>query len=174
MQIKLEHSNFDYIISDALELDYCPTKTYVGNLPYNIGSRILLKCVASRAKQMIFLLQKEVVDKVCAPVGTGEYSSLSVLCQTYYKCKSGLVVGPKNFRPVPKVDSRLLICNRNEFDPDFDMLSKLLRICFHSPRKKMINNLGKVMMTELIDMNKRPFQITLAEYLELLKQFELL
>jgi 16S rRNA (adenine1518-N6/adenine1519-N6)-dimethyltransferase len=118
---------------------------------------------------MVFLLQKEVVDKICAQSGTGDYSSLSVLVQTYYNCKTKLLVGPENFRPRPKVNSKLLLCERREVDnlPDYEVMSTLLRQSFLSCRKTIRNNLGRYWSDVPIDLDKRPGQIPVEKYIEL-------
>jgi 16S rRNA (adenine1518-N6/adenine1519-N6)-dimethyltransferase len=169
--IKALYPNFDYIIADASEYQYSPGQYVCGNLPYNIGTKILLSCCRHKVKTMVFLLQAEVVDKVVAKHNTSDYSGLSVLVQTYYTTKSVLNVPPEAFSPRPKVKSKLLVCNIKEnIDIEYDDLSKLLRKAFQFPRKTLQNNLGKDISSQITPewLNRRPGNLSIEEYLELL------
>jgi len=164
------YPNFRLIMGDALDLTYEKHKSYVGNLPYNIGSRILLNCVESGAESMVFLLQREVVNRVCARVGSSDYGSLSVLIQSYYEVKGKMIIKPSNFYPRPSVDSKLLVCKKlNTTNTPFHQMSKLLKQSFASPRKMLSNTIGKTQPKtgEFIDLTRRPGQLSVAEYIEL-------
>jgi len=169
-------ANFTFEISNALKHTYNPETCYVGNLPYNVGTAILIKAVKSKVKRMVFLLQREVVERICAKVDTSEYGSLSVLVQAYYNVESKLLVKPQNFRPQPKVDSKLVVCNlKNDADVDFDSLSALLRASFSAPRKTLKNNLKSYLPqhAEHLLLNNgslRPGNCSREFYLQLLEE----
>lgn len=79
----------------------------VGNLPYNLSSPILFHALdhAAAVRDMHFMLQKEVVDRMAAPPGSKVYGRLSVMLQAWCEVTSLFVVPPGAFRPPPKVDS---------------------------------------------------------------------
>ena len=79
----------------------------VGNLPYNLSSPILFHAIehAASIRDMVFMLQKEVVDRMAAEPGSKVYGRLSVMLQAYCRVDSLFVVPPGAFRPPPKVDS---------------------------------------------------------------------
>jgi 16S rRNA (adenine1518-N6/adenine1519-N6)-dimethyltransferase len=101
---------------DALKFDLCSLASpgakirLVGNLPYNISSPLLfhvldhLECV----EDMVFMLQKEVAERITAAPSTRCYGRLSVMVR--YRCDADLlfVIGPTAFAPPPKVDSALI------------------------------------------------------------------
>ncbi|OOG24768.1 16S rRNA (adenine(1518)-N(6)/adenine(1519)-N(6))-dimethyltransferase [Thioalkalivibrio denitrificans] len=99
--------------ADALRFDFAALAPprgrlrVVGNLPYNISTPLIFHLLeASHAiADMHFLLQKEVVDRLVAAPGSGEYGRLSVMVQ--YRCRTEALfrVGPGAFNPPPKVDS---------------------------------------------------------------------
>lgn len=82
----------------------------VGNLPYNISTPILFHLAeyADRVKDMTFMLQKEVVDRMAAAPGSKVYGRLSVMLQAWCQVTSLFVVPPGAFRPPPKVDSAVV------------------------------------------------------------------
>src|SRR5690606_23065224 len=79
----------------------------VGNLPYNLSSPILFHALehAAAITDMVFMLQKEVVERMAAAPGSKVYGRLSVMLQAYCQVQSLFVVPPGAFRPPPKVDS---------------------------------------------------------------------
>src|SRR5690606_36328737 len=82
----------------------------VGNLPYNLSSPILFHALdhAASVRDMHFMLQKEVVDRMAAPPGSKVYGRLSVMLQAWCEVTSLFTVGPGAFRPPPKVDSAVM------------------------------------------------------------------
>ena len=82
----------------------------VGNLPYNISTPILFHCLehADAHRDMHFMLQKEVVDRMAAAPGSKVYGRLSVMLQFRCSVEPLLHVPPGAFRPPPKVDSAVV------------------------------------------------------------------
>jgi len=82
----------------------------VGNLPYNLSSPILFHALehADAIRDMVFMLQKEVVDRMAAGPGSKVYGRLSVMLQAYCTVTPLFVVPPGAFRPPPKVDSAVV------------------------------------------------------------------
>lgn len=100
---------------DVLQVDFtelaagAPVRL-VGNLPYNISSPILFHALdhAAAIGDMVFMLQKEVVDRMAAGPGSKVYGRLSVMLQAYCRVVPLFVVPPGAFRPPPKVDSAVV------------------------------------------------------------------
>ena len=99
---------------DALKTDFSRFGTsklrIIGNLPYNISTPLLfhLLTFSNQIHDMIFMLQKEVVDRICAKSGSKQYGRLSVMLQYYFDVQRLFTVKPGSFIPAPKVDSAIV------------------------------------------------------------------
>jgi 16S rRNA (adenine1518-N6/adenine1519-N6)-dimethyltransferase len=98
---------------DALEFDFATLGErlrIVGNLPYNISTPLLfhLAGFADRVRDMHFMLQKEVVDRMVSEPGGSDYGRLSVMLQYRFEMERLFVVPPGAFSPAPKVDSAIV------------------------------------------------------------------
>lgn len=171
------------IPADALTVDYSQFGAHlrvIGNLPYNISTPLLLHLVRYSAQidDMHFMLQKEVVERIAATPGTKEYGRLSVMLQYHCEVEHLFNVPPEAFEPQPKVDSaivRLIPYRTAPFEQvDIEALERIVASSFAMRRKTLNNNLkGIVSIDQLnelgIDANKRPEQISVAEYVQLAK-----
>lgn len=128
--------------ADALEFDFgrFPEGVrLVGNLPYNISTPLLfhLARYASRVRDMHFMLQLEVVERMVAAPATPAYGRLSVALQARFGMEKLFTVGRGAFRPPPKVESAVV-----RLEPLRDMLEiddDLLRRAFSARRKQLRN-----------------------------------
>jgi len=147
-------NNCVVISDDFLERDleqdlltYSYDKLYIfGNLPYYITTPIIEKLIKSKLKidKMVFMVQKEVGDRLTAKVGTKEYGSLTVFLRYYYDIKKEFFVSRKNFEPMPNVDSVVVSFTKRENDvsvKDELVFFKLVRDSFTHKRKTLKNNL---------------------------------
>lgn len=121
----------------------------VGNLPYSISSSLLFKVLDWRdiIEECVFLLQKEVAERICASSGSKDYAPLSILLQIGFLCRLHLRLSPRSFFPPPGVDSALVSLKKREV-PLFPMANpprfqKFLRLVFQHRRKTLANNLKK-------------------------------
>jgi 16S rRNA (adenine1518-N6/adenine1519-N6)-dimethyltransferase len=136
--------------SDALKFDFTslpsPLKI-VGNLPYNISSPLLFHIAetAPLVLSITVMLQKEVVDRMCAAPDTPDYGRLSVMLQARFAVKRQFIVPPGAFRPVPKVDSAIaqLIPLPQPLVPaaQFARFSAIVTAAFGQRRKTLRNTL---------------------------------
>jgi 16S rRNA (adenine1518-N6/adenine1519-N6)-dimethyltransferase len=99
--------------ADALKFDFFALGTnlrVIGNLPYNISTPILfhLSKFSANIRDMHFMLQKEVVDRMVAAPSSHEYGRLSVMLQYHFEMEQIFVVPPASFQPVPKVESAIV------------------------------------------------------------------
>lgn len=109
------HGELELIHSDVLDVDFTALAggtplRLVGNLPYNLSSPILFHALdhAAAIRDMHFMLQKEVVDRMAAGPGSKTYGRLSVMLQAWCEVTALFTVGPGAFRPPPKVDSAVV------------------------------------------------------------------
>jgi len=147
---------------DALKFDFTRLKTdqrplrLVGNLPYNISTPILFHLLESRAviKDMHFMLQKEVVERMAAKPGNKTYGRLSVMLQAYCTVEHLFDIGPGAFKPAPKVDSsivRLIPLAAPQIDiADQEQFAKIVAASFAQRRKTLRNNLKGLLSGEQI------------------------
>ena len=96
--------------ADALDFDFStlpPRARIVGNLPYNISTPLLFRLAeqATRLRDLHFMLQREVVERMVARHSTPDYGRLSVMLQVRFRMKKLFTVAPGAFRPPPKVES---------------------------------------------------------------------
>lgn len=118
-----------------------------GNLPYNIAAGLLSLLIRQGFTDipMVFTLQKEVVERICARPGQQSYGSLSILCQYAMSVENCGTISPACFFPVPEVQSgiiRLMPMGSSAVSEEqTGILEKLLSILFRSRRKTMANNI---------------------------------
>ncbi|HJW23360.1 MAG TPA: 16S rRNA (adenine(1518)-N(6)/adenine(1519)-N(6))-dimethyltransferase RsmA [Rhodocyclaceae bacterium] len=133
---------------DALAFDFAAIGTdlrLVGNLPYNISTPLLfhLAGFAERVRDMHFMLQKEVVERMVAAPGDSEFGRLSVMLQYRFHLEWLLDVPPESFDPAPKVQSavvRLIPKAAAELNArDEAVLARVVTAAF-SQRRKMLRN----------------------------------
>ncbi|MGP1561767.1 MAG: 16S rRNA (adenine(1518)-N(6)/adenine(1519)-N(6))-dimethyltransferase RsmA [Helicobacteraceae bacterium] len=114
----------------------------VANLPYNIGTEIILRGLKDKnCEAMLVMLQQEVGEKFYAKLGDLGYSSLSVLMQSAAVCVKILDVAPSAFEPPPKVWS--VVINIKKTAPSIDRsFARFIKMCFSAPRKPLIKAIG--------------------------------
>ena len=121
-----------------------------GNLPYNLSSPILFHALdhAPAIRDMHFMLQKEVVERMAAGPGSKVYGRLSVMLQAYCAVTPLFVVPPGAFRPAPKVDSavvRLVPKSAEAIEvADRGSFANVVRAAFGQRRKTLRNALNGV------------------------------
>jgi len=147
---------------DALKFDFtslassdCPLRV-VGNLPYNISTPLLFHLFqyVSIIKDMHFMLQKEVVDRMVAEPNNKRYGRLSVMSQYHCHVTKLFDVNPEAFDPPPKVDSAVLRLtpHNTPFTVDnYADFSKIVAQCFNQRRKTIRNSLKPFLDTAQIE-----------------------
>jgi len=139
--------------ADALSFDFSGLALpgtrvrLVGNLPYNISTPLLFHLLEQRdaIEDMHFMLQREVVERMCAEPGTKQYGRLTVMLAASCRVQSLFSVGPGAFRPPPRVQSavvRLLPWRSPPFEMgDPGAFAMLVRQAFSMRRKTLKNAL---------------------------------
>jgi 16S rRNA (adenine1518-N6/adenine1519-N6)-dimethyltransferase len=157
--------------ADALEFDYSVFPKgvrLVGNLPYNISTPLLfhLARYADRVRDMHFMLQLEVVERMVAKPSTAAYGRLSVALQARFAMKKLFNVGKGAFRPPPKVESAVV--RLEPLAEPLDVNEEMLRRAFSARRKTLKNALpGADFAAAGIDPRLRPENLSAADYARL-------
>ena len=167
--------------ADALELDFAELGDrlrIVGNLPYNISTPLMFRLldVKNVIVDMHFMLQKEVVDRICAQPGSKSFGRLTIMLGCYLESVSLFDVSPDAFTPPPRVNSsivRMRPLQQDRFQvADHDQLARVVAQAFSQRRKTMRNALRGTATTELlescgIDPRKRPEQLPIGDWVRL-------
>ncbi|KTC68706.1 dimethyladenosine transferase (16S rRNA dimethylase) [Legionella birminghamensis] len=176
------------ISCDALTVDYeafGPNLRVVGNLPYNISTPLLIHLFnfVSSIKDMHFMLQKEVVERLVAAPGSKDYGRLSIITQYYCQTDYLFEVPPEAFFPKPKVDSAIVRLTPYTSSPypevDISRFQNLVAKAFSMRRKTLANNLKPLLsahdLIQLgVDPTQRPEQVSIREYIEISKHLDMM
>ena len=153
---------------DALDCDFSvfgEGLRIVGNLPYNISTPLLfhLAQYAGRVRDMHFMLQREVVERMVAAPSGADYGRLSVSLQARFRMRKLFTVARGAFRPPPKVESAVV--RMVPLDEMLHIDEGLLRRAFSARRKTLRNALPEVDFAALgIDPRLRPENLSPADY----------
>ncbi len=182
---KKDIGNLTVLEKDALrvkfnELLHCKQGKIVGNLPYVISSPLLFKILAEKehVSFCVFLLQREVAQRVCAAPGTKKYAPLSILLQNEFQTQLHFHVPASSFSPPPRVESALISLKKRSHPlhvvPHQELFAKFLKGAFQSRRKKLSNNLKalKISPSQIreaylacgIDEKLRPEQVSMSQF----------
>jgi len=114
----------------------------VGNLPYNVGTPILRRVIADpNFRRAVFMLQKEVADRLVARPGDEQYGFLSLYRQLFATARILLKLEPGSFFPRPKVRSAVVVLDPDRKPFTSDAMIDLISQAFRMRRKKLVNNL---------------------------------
>lgn len=169
----------DVIQADAMEFDFSDLKgpvKVVANLPYNVGTQILIKLLEylPQISSMTLMFQKEVGERICAQVGTSDYGRLGVLIQWLCDAKMIFDLPPSAFVPAPKVYSTVVHITplaNPRYEASRESLEKVLRVTFNNRRKMLRATLKSILQDPIaslesiqIDPTKRPEELTVQEF----------
>ena len=147
--------------------DYTYGNLYiVANLPYYITTPIIEKIINDNlpVKNCIFMVQKEVADRLKAKMGTKQYNSLTIFIDYYFEVKKLFDVNRNSFYPKPNVDSSIISLEKRDNKKvtvnNETLFFKLIRDAFTFKRKTLRNNL-KVYNLDTIEevLNKYNFDL---------------
>jgi 16S rRNA (adenine1518-N6/adenine1519-N6)-dimethyltransferase len=176
-------SNFNLHQGDALKFDFntlnaAPNSLrVVGNLPYNISTPLIFHLLnnAGLIRDMHFMLQKEVVERLAAGPGGGDWGRLSIMVQYHCRVEHLFNVGPGAFNPPPKVDSAIVRLVPHAVLPhpakDHRLLERVVREAFNQRRKTLRNTLKPAEQRRDRSRRRRwqpaPEQLDLAAFVRL-------
>ena len=151
---ELEHlnqQNVKIVCGDILEFNimkhFEQPPIIVGNLPYNISTKILTNLLMSSPPawtQLILMFQMEVAERIIAKPNSKKFGRLSVLAQYCSIPSIKIKISNKVFFPTPKVKSAVVVFNRKKnFKEEIssDLFFFIVKKCFSQRRKKIINTL---------------------------------
>lgn len=167
-------------VADALEFDFGTLPLgvrVVGNLPYNISTPLLfhLARFAPRLRDLHFMLQREVVERMVARPSTSAYGRLSVMLQARFAMQKLFRVAAGAFRPPPKVESAVvrLVPLAAPLDLEVPGFADLVRRAFSARRKTLRNALGlapEAFAALGIDPGLRPENLSPADFVRIARR----
>jgi 16S rRNA (adenine1518-N6/adenine1519-N6)-dimethyltransferase len=171
---------FELHEADALDFDLAALARtrgarlrVIGNLPYNISTPLLFHIAAAHehVDDLHVMLQKEVIQRIAASPGNGEYGRLTVMLAPWFEVKHLFDVGPGAFTPAPRVWSAVARL-RVRREPAFTVppaFARTVSAAFSQRRKTLRNALKAIVGVEAIvaagvDPSMRPETLTPAEF----------
>lgn len=177
VQVQDRWPQVEILRANALHVDWAQWGEGVlaGNLPYYIATPLIAKFLRKPGplRHGVFLVQKEVAERITAVPGTREYGYLSVECQLFAKAEYLFNVPPGAFQPPPKVDSAVIrLTPRAELAvPDPEKFLGFVSVCFRQKRKTLRNNLISAYPPAAWEasshISRRAEQLTIIEFVEL-------
>ncbi len=177
--IRRLYPQINLVVSDILKYDFdtwqpVQPARVVGNLPYNISTPLLFRLFTTlnKIKDMHFMLQLEVVNRLAAAPSSSDYGRLSIMSQYYCDIEKLFEVPPTAFVPAPKVTSAIvrLVPKQNPVRAtDEKLFSEIVTAAFGQRRKTIRNSLKPFMDSEMlqeagIDPGIRPEKVSLEQF----------
>ncbi len=138
---------------DALEIDLAahltPPVKIVSNLPYNVGTELLIRWLSPPVwppiwSSLTLMFQKEVAERIVAKTRTEHYGRLALLAQWRADVRIVMTLPPEAFTPAPKVHSavvHLTALSEPRFPCDFKILQRVTAMAFNQRRKMLRSSL---------------------------------
>ena len=184
------HQKLNVIETDAMQFDFAQLYAseklaeeqqkirVFGNLPYNISTPLMFHLFkfCDIIQDMHFMLQKEVVKRLCAAPNSKAYGRLTIMTQYFCQVMPVLEVPPRAFKPAPKVDSAVVRLIPHQQLPhavkDLYWLNRVTAQAFNQRRKTLRNALSTLISPEnltalSIDLNARAENLSIADYARL-------
>lgn len=164
------------IEADALEVDLPSLTTdpitIISNLPYNVGTALLIKWLGSigHVERMILMFQKEVADRIVAQPGHAGFGRLAVITQWLCEARPLFTVDRRAFTPPPKVESAVveLITRKSPLaEAEMSKLEKVTQAAFGQRRKMLRSSLKSLGISPTdagIEETKRAEELTIEEF----------
>ena len=180
-----KYNNFEVINEDALKINeskyFDNNINVIANLPYNVGTNLLLKWLNNIQlfESFTLLLQKEVVERIVAKPCTKDYGRLSIITQALCDAKKMFDIKPESFIPPPKVMSSVVYIKpkQNIENINIKKLGIITQTLFSQRRKKIKNAINLLLKQNIInsnsiiniDLDKRAEELSIDEYINLSK-----
>lgn len=179
---------FTLIEGDARKVDFGElfegeAVKVIANLPYNVATPLLLQMIDQKTppERLVLMFQKEVADRICAPVGSRASGWLTVAISARFIARIGLRLPPGAFVPPPKIDSAVIVLTQRETPlcslEDEAALRAIAELGFGQRRKTLRNNLKGVLSAEEIeaagvDPQHRAEVLSMEEWLLLVRALD--
>ncbi|RLG03618.1 MAG: ribosomal RNA small subunit methyltransferase A [Thaumarchaeota archaeon] len=178
-----DYDNVELLVGDILKLKPTGFNKVVSNPPYNISTRLLEWLIGEDVERIVLTLQKEFASKLVAKPGSTKYLYISFLSNLLYE-SSVVEFIPRNlFKPMPKVDSAIVLMRRREgvrkLDEDVKRFVKFLFTRRRQMLRRILRDLAKeeklaVDLTEVLGdelISKRVYQLTPSQLLSVSERF---
>ncbi len=177
------HPRIQILWNDALKTPihhlYEEKITLLSNLPYNIGSILLIRWLKNieAFEQLILMYQKEVAMRICASPGHKHYGRLAVMSNWLCHTKLALKVPSTAFTPPPKVDSAVITITPRKkplMEVDFSIMESIVAKAFNM-RRKMLKRIFKGIAIPWHDLNidstLRPENLNITDFCKIAKAY---
>jgi len=156
---------------------------WLGNLPYNLTSVVLFRLVEEAAADVaraVFMVQREVAERIVAQPGTKDYGILSVLVQTFFSARKAFSVPRTVFRPPPAVESAVILLEKREqvdVNCAIHEFVDLVKRSFNRRRKLLRNSLREWIPPEVqshvaFNFDRRPEEVPIEDWKRLCLQLK--
>jgi 16S rRNA (adenine1518-N6/adenine1519-N6)-dimethyltransferase len=168
-----KYPDVEIINADATEVDFCKfgkKLKLVGNLPYNVGSLIVLNTVYTKdcVDRAVYMLQKEVAEKLT--LKDKKPSWLGIFLNTFFDTEYLMSVPARFFHPPPKVTSAVIKLEPKKEQPNFDLMDyqRFLEKLFSERRKMLKKKLPEELLVKAgIKPTARVEELTLEDFIKL-------
>jgi 16S rRNA (adenine1518-N6/adenine1519-N6)-dimethyltransferase len=135
----------------------------VANLPYGVGTPLLLEALASapRITRFVVMVQREVADRLSADPGSRTYGLATVVASLYGSVRFAFAVSPTVFVPAPDVDSAVIVVERNVADPMAAAAVRIAAAAFNQRRKMIRGSLRAVLDDPIAVLSAAGIEATL-------------
>ncbi len=152
----------------------------VANLPYNVGTPLLLDAVraATGIGRFVIMVQREVAQRLVAEPGSRQYGVPSIVAQLHTEARIAFRVSPAVFMPPPDVESAVVVLDRIESHPLAESAARLASKAFQQRRKMLRGSLGDVATHQDFENAEvspaaRPEELAAADFLRLAEALDL-
>ena len=172
---KINNFNLSIINKDILKADLSGIifDKVIGNLPYNISSQIIFKILNhNNWNKAVFMIQKELADRIVSKEGTKQYGRISVMIQSICEVKKEFNVSANCFFPKPDVQSTVISLKKKKVENlDYNNLQDIVRISFSQRRKKIKNTLKDIVNYSELEnfFEKRPEMLSVEDFIQISK-----
>ncbi|MEG0034109.1 MAG: 16S rRNA (adenine(1518)-N(6)/adenine(1519)-N(6))-dimethyltransferase RsmA [Bacilli bacterium] len=146
-KLVIEYPNVKFINDNIKKIDISSYDLIVGNIPYNITTELILKCIkeGTTAQEIVFMVQEEAYKRIVIAKDKTEHTPLSTLINMYFNQSLLLRVNRSEFNPRPHVDSVVFKLEKKKEDLKYSPaeIYSFLLILYSSRRKNILNNLIK-------------------------------
>jgi 16S rRNA (adenine1518-N6/adenine1519-N6)-dimethyltransferase len=145
---RLQIVEADALTVNEAELPFEGPRLLASNLPYNVGTALLIKWLEADPiwwTRLVLMFQKEVAERVVAQAGEKAYGRLAILTAAVAKARYAFTVPARAFTPPPKVDSAVVVVEplaEPARYPDLKALSLVTESAFGQRRKTLRKSLG--------------------------------
>ena len=172
---KTETSNLLIINENFLKtnLNDISFNKVVGNLPYNISSQIIFKILNHpHWNKAVFMIQKELADRIISKEGSRQYGRISVMIQSICTVKKEFNVSANCFFPKPDVQSTVISLEKKKLEQfDYKNLEQVVRTSFSQRRKKLKNTLSTIVDYNELEKfsDKRAEMLSVDDFIQISK-----